>query len=153
MTLAYLPAWIIVSIIWHFRIFAGTNGGLIFVIHLLFGLSLASWSLFVAVPFGRSPQLAAVASTFCAIIFAILAQAWSTTTSGSGFVYSIFFPPGYYIFTVRAIAGFEVHQIPTNILHPDPDNGLRILPFIIAAIVSFMKFFNQTYVDIDHRCR
>ena len=136
MTLAYLPAWIIVSIIWHFRIFSGTGTGLVFVIHLLFGLSLASWSFFLAVPFGKSPQLAAVASTFCAILFAILAQAWSGTTTGAGFIYTIIFPAGYYIFVVRAIAGFELHQIPTNVLDADPDNNLRILPFIIAAIVS-----------------
>lgn len=136
MTLAYLPAWVIVSIIWHFRIFAGTNGGLVFVIHLLLGLSLASWSFFLAVPFGKSPQLAAVASTFCAILFAILAQAWSGTTNGGGFIYSIIFPAGYYIFAIRAIAGFELHQIPTNVIDPDPDNGLRLLPLIIAAIID-----------------
>ena len=136
MTLAYLPAWILVSVIWHYRIFAGTNGGLVFIIHLLMGLSLASWSFFLAVPFGKSPQLAAVASVFCCILFAILAQAWSGASSGAGFIYTIIFPAGYYIFVVRAMAGFEVHQIPTSVLKPDPDNGLRILPFIIAAIVS-----------------
>ena len=136
MSLAYLPAWVIVSIIWHFRIFSITNGGLVFVVHLLLGLSLASWSFFLAVPFGKSPQLAAVASTFCAILFAILAQAWSGTTDGAGFIYTIIFPSGFYIFAVRAIAGWELHQVPTNVLQPDPDNHLRLLPFIIAAIVS-----------------
>ena len=140
MSLAYLPAWIIVSIIWHFRIFSSTNGGLVFVVHLLLGLSLASWSFFLAVPFGKSPQLAAVASTFCAILFAILAQAWSGTKDGAGFIYTIIFPSGFYIFAVRALAGWELHQIPENILDPDPDNGLRLLPLIIAAIVGVICY-------------
>lgn len=135
-SLAYLPAWIIVAIIWHFRIFTGTNVGLVIVIHLLMGLSLASWSFFIAAPFGKSPQLAAVCSTFLAVLLAILAQAYGRASSGAAFIFSIIFPPGFYIFAIRAVAGFEVHQIPTNVLHPDPDNQLRLLPLIIAAIVS-----------------
>ncbi|OBZ68485.1 ABC transporter A family member 2 [Grifola frondosa] len=135
-SLAYLPAWIIVSIIWHFRIFSGTNVGVVIVIHLLLGLSLASWSFFVATPFGKSPQLAAVASTFLAIVFAILALVLHTASSGVAFIFTIIFPPGFYIFAIRAIAGFEVHQVPTNVLLPDPDNHLRLLPLLIAAIID-----------------
>jgi ATP-binding cassette, subfamily A (ABC1), member 3 len=134
-SLAYLPAWIIVAVIWHYRIFLGTNVGLVIVVHLLLGLSLASWSFFIASFFGKSPQLAAVSSTFLAILFAILAQAFGQASTGAAFIYSVIFPPGYYIFTIRAMAGFEVHQIPTNVLDPDPDHQLRILPLIIAAIV------------------
>jgi ATP-binding cassette subfamily A (ABC1) protein 3 len=72
-SLAYLPAWIIVSIVWHHRIFTATNVGLVIIIHLLLGFTLASWSFFIAVPFGKSPQLAAVASTFLSIMFAVVA--------------------------------------------------------------------------------
>ncbi|KAH8094651.1 P-loop containing nucleoside triphosphate hydrolase protein [Cristinia sonorae] len=136
LSLAYLPAWIIVALTWHYRIFTGTNVGLVLVIHLLLGLLLASWSFFVAVPFGKSPQLAAVASTFLAIVFAILALVFSRASTGAAFVFSLIFPPGFYIFIIRAIAGFEVNQIPTNILHPDPDNNLRILPILLAAIID-----------------
>ncbi|OCH92960.1 P-loop containing nucleoside triphosphate hydrolase protein [Obba rivulosa] len=135
-SLAYLPAWVIVSLIWHFRIFTGTNAGLVLVIHLLLGFSLASWSFFVAAPFGKSPQLAAVASTFLAIVFAILALVFSRATTGVAFIFSIIFPPGYYIFVIRAVCGWENEQIPTNILQPDPDNQLRILPLLIAAIID-----------------
>ncbi|KAI1786805.1 hypothetical protein LXA43DRAFT_1184913 [Ganoderma leucocontextum] len=111
-SLAYLPAWIIVSIIWHFRIFTATNVGLVIVVHLLLGFTLASWSFFVATPFGKSPQLAAVASTFLAIVFAILALVFSRASTGAA------------------------HQIATNVLQPDPDNSLRLLPLIIAAIIN-----------------
>ena len=37
LTAAYLPAWIIVALTWHFRIFTGTNVGLVLAVHLLFG--------------------------------------------------------------------------------------------------------------------
>ncbi|RPD82722.1 P-loop containing nucleoside triphosphate hydrolase protein [Lentinus tigrinus ALCF2SS1-7] len=135
-SLAYLPAWIIVAIIWHFRIFKATNVGLVIVIHLLLGLSLASWSFFVATPFGKSPQLAAVASTFLAIVFAILALVFGRASTGAAFVFTLIFPPGFYIFAIRAVCGWEVHQIATNVLQPDPDNALRLLPLIIAAIID-----------------
>lgn len=136
-SLAYLPAWIIVSVLWHYRIFTATNVGLVIIVHLLLGFSLASWSFFVAVPFGKSPQLAAVASTFLAIIFAIMALIFGRASTGAAFVFTIIFPPGYYVFVVRAICGFENQLLGANVLHGDPDNGLIILPLIIAAIVSF----------------
>ncbi|KAJ8507179.1 hypothetical protein ONZ45_g10435 [Pleurotus djamor] len=134
-TAAYLPAWIIVALTWHYRIFTETNAGLILVVHLLLGLSLASWTFFVAAPFGKSPQLAAVVSTFLAILLAIVALVFSRASSGAAFIFSIIFPPGYYIFAIRAICGFENHEIGTNVLEPDPDNQLRLLPLIIAAIL------------------
>ncbi|KAH7922678.1 P-loop containing nucleoside triphosphate hydrolase protein [Leucogyrophana mollusca] len=135
-SLAYLPAWIIVSILWHYRIFSATNAGLVLVVHLLLGFSLASWSFFVAAPFGKSPQLAAVASTFLAIMFAILALVFSKASTVAATIFTLIFPPGYYIFAIRAICGWENHQMPTNLLKPDPDSHLTLLPLIIAAIID-----------------
>ncbi|KAG1813914.1 uncharacterized protein BJ212DRAFT_1274572 [Suillus subaureus] len=135
-SLAYLPAWVVVSIIWHYRIFSATNVGLVLAVHLLFGFSLASWSFFIAAPFGKSPQLAAVATTFLSIIFAILALVLSRASTIVATILTIIFPPGYYVFAIRAICGWENHQIPTNILKPDPDSNLILLPLIIAAIID-----------------
>ncbi|KAI0947262.1 hypothetical protein AcV7_009727 [Taiwanofungus camphoratus] len=135
-SLAYLPAWIGVSLIWHYRIFTGTNVGLVLVIHLLLGLALASWSFFVSVPFGKSPQLAAIVSATLSIVFAILALVNKHASTTSAFFFSIFFPPGYYIFAIRAVCGFENHQIPTNMIDQDPDNQLVLLPLILAAIID-----------------
>ncbi|KIY73327.1 P-loop containing nucleoside triphosphate hydrolase protein [Cylindrobasidium torrendii FP15055 ss-10] len=98
--------------------------------------ALASWSLFVAAPFGKSPQLAAVTSTLLAIVFAIIALAFSQAGNGAAFVYTIVFPPGYYIFVIRAICGWENHLLPTEVLRGDPDNGLTVLPILIAAIID-----------------
>ncbi|KIK71569.1 hypothetical protein GYMLUDRAFT_33772 [Collybiopsis luxurians FD-317 M1] len=132
----YLPAWTIVSVIWHFRIFTMTSGGLIFIVHLLLGLIFASWSFFVAAPFGKSPQLAAVASTFLSIVFAILALVFTRASTGAAFIFSIIFPPGWYIFAIRAICGWENHLLATDILKGDPDSGLTMLPLLIAAIID-----------------
>ncbi|KAI8968791.1 hypothetical protein BD414DRAFT_541258 [Trametes punicea] len=133
---AYLPAWVNVAIIWHFRIFTATNVGLVIAIHLLLGFTLASWSFFIATPFGKSPQLAAVCSTFLAIIFAFFALVFERASTGAAFVLTLLFPPGFYTFVIRAMCGFEVHQIATSVTQPDPDNALRLLPLVIAAIID-----------------
>ena len=138
-SLAYLPAWIIVALMWHYKIFTETNGGLILVVHLLLGFSLASWSFFVAAPFGKSPQLAAVVTTFLSTLFAILALVFSRASTGAATIFTLIFPPGYYIFAIRAICGYENHLIPTNLLKSDPDDHLTLLPIMIACIVSVVS--------------
>jgi ATP-binding cassette subfamily A (ABC1) protein 3 len=104
----------------------------------LLGLSLASWSFFISAPFGKSPQLAAVASTFLGIVMAILALVYNRAGTLGAFIYSIAFPSGFYIFAIRAICGFENNQIVTNVFNPDPDDHLKLFPLIIAAIVCWL---------------
>lgn len=156
-SLVYLPAWIVVAVVWHHKIFTGTNIAYIILIHVLFGLVLASWSFFPSVPFGKSPQLAAVASTFLAIILAIFALtfAGATNSNVAAFAFTIIFPPGFYIFAVRAICGFENNQIPTNLFRGDPDNDGLLFPLIIAALVRvfsasgpYSRLTPPTQVDI-----
>jgi ATP-binding cassette, subfamily A (ABC1), member 3 len=133
MTIAYLPAWIIVAIVWHFCIFTRTSILLVLVTHILLGLSLASWSFFVATFFGNSPQLAAIATTLLAMSFAIIACVYSSAGTLVATIFSVFSPPGYYIFAIRAICGFEINLMVTDALKPDPDNGLMLFPLLIVA--------------------
>jgi hypothetical protein len=133
--LSYLPAWIIVALIWHARIFSATSAWLVLVTHVLLGLTLASHGLLIAVPFGGSPQLAAVVSTFGAIGAAILALVFSHASTGAAVIFSLILPGGFYVFAIRAICGWENHQITTNALRGDPDSGLVLLPILIAALV------------------
>ena len=60
----------------------------------------ASWSFFVSVPFGKSPHLAAVASTFLVLVFAILVLIIKSSQSGVLFIFSVLFPPSSYIFAL-----------------------------------------------------
>ncbi|KAL0575023.1 hypothetical protein V5O48_006952 [Marasmius crinis-equi] len=135
-SLSYLPAWTIVSLIWHSRIFSETSAGFVWVIHIILGLLLASYSFFVAAPFGKSPQLAAVATTLLSIVFAILALVFTRAGTGAAFIFSIIFPPGWYIFVIRAMCGWENHLQASNLLKGDPDNNLVLLPLLLAGIID-----------------
>jgi len=68
-------------------------------------------------------------------IFAILALVLKGAGNGLTFIFTIFFPSGFYIFVIRAICGFENNQIPTSVIEADPDNNLRMIVPVIAAIV------------------
>ncbi|KAG2022539.1 multidrug resistance protein 1 [Coprinopsis cinerea AmutBmut pab1-1] len=135
-SITYLPAWIIISILWRFRIWAETNVGIILLVHVLFGLSLASWSFFVAAPFGKSPQLAAVVTTFLAIILAVVALVMKSATTGTAFIFTLIFPPAFYVFATRAICGFEDQLLGANLVKRDPEFGLSLLPLVIAALID-----------------
>jgi hypothetical protein len=51
---------VVVAVIFQYFIFTGTNAGLFIILYILTGLSLASWTHLVAVPFANAPTLAAI---------------------------------------------------------------------------------------------
>jgi ATP-binding cassette subfamily A (ABC1) protein 3 len=105
-------------------------------IQILTGLSLASWSFFLATPFGKSPVLGAVLSTIISILFAILALVYGPHIGTLGaFFYTLILPSGFYIFAIRNIGAFELLQKPGNLVHPDPSDRLRLLPVVFAVFV------------------
>jgi len=122
---------------------------MILVVHLLLPLSLASWAFFVAVPFGKSPQLAAVVSTFLAILLAVIALVLEHAQDGIAIIFTLIFPPAFYIFAIRAIAGWENHLHPTNAIQGDPDNNLRLLPLLIIALVSTYLMYQHLDLRFD----
>ena len=138
------------ALVWKFRIFAGTNVGIILLTNLLLPLSLASWTFFLAAPFGKSPQLAAITSVLVPFIFAILALVLKRAGNGLTFIFTILFPSGFYIFVIRAICGFENNQIPTSVVKADPDNNLRIIFPVVAAIVSLPHPRLHAETDVYH---
>ena len=104
-------------------------------------LSLASWSFFVSVPYGKSPQLAAISTTFLSILFVILALVLSPHASnGLQMVFTLIFPPSFFVFVVSAIAGFELAEIPTSFTRPDPERGGRIGTLFLIAIIDIFLY-------------
>jgi len=103
--------------------------------------SLASWSFFVSVPFGKSPQLAAISTTFLSLLLAILALVISPRASnGLQMVFTLIFPPSFYVFVMSAIAGFEVTETPTSFTQPDPERGGRIATLFLIAIINIFLY-------------
>ena len=148
-SLTYLPGWLVVSLLWKSRIFTETNGVLVVTVHILLGLVLTSWSIAVAIPFGESPQLAAVVTTFLSIAFAVFGMIVNTSSTLVMTFISILFPPSFYIFALKAICGYENHQMSTDPLRGDPDRGIQLAPLIIVAVVSHSEYILTLYIFSD----
>jgi ATP-binding cassette subfamily A (ABC1) protein 3 len=127
----------VIAIVWKYMIFTGTHVLLILTTNVLLGLVLASHGLFISVPFGKSPQLAAVVSTLVAIASAGIVLGNQNLSSTSAIIYSLFLPGGFFMFAMHCICSWESVEIATNALKKDPGEfGARsLLPLLIIAAV------------------
>ncbi|TFK42145.1 hypothetical protein BDQ12DRAFT_703521 [Crucibulum laeve] len=135
-SLIYMPAWLAVAGMWKFKLFTGTHWALVLGVHLLLGLGLASWSLFVSAPFGKSPQLASIFTSGIAIAVAVVPVMISQPSNIVAPILSFCFPSMFYVFVIKAICGFELSLRETDLWQPDPRTGLRIAPLLAAAALG-----------------
>ncbi|KAI1786794.1 P-loop containing nucleoside triphosphate hydrolase protein [Ganoderma leucocontextum] len=136
LSLAYLPAWIIIAVIWQAKVFSGTSVGLMVAIHLLTGLSLASWAMFVMAPFGKSPTLAAIVSTVLTLVLVVIAMVYTTVPTFTASIITLVFPPFFYPVAIRCVSGFEVNLVPTSAILADPEYGLTLWPLLLATLIG-----------------
>ncbi|KAL1409650.1 hypothetical protein Q8F55_003646 [Vanrija albida] len=136
---AYLAAWIIMAATYQTQIFKHTNMGLFIVVFVITGLSLASWTFLVAVPFGKAPTLAAVTATFGAILTAIVGQIIGSKAA-TQLVFALIFPPTFFVFTLKGMASFELAKRALSITRRSPSRDAPILALLIIAIVDIFLF-------------
>ncbi|KAJ6506502.1 hypothetical protein C8R45DRAFT_969874, partial [Mycena sanguinolenta] len=144
-SLTYLPSWVILSVISHLKTWPHTNFWLLLLINVLCGLSLASWAMFVAVPFGKS-QLAAIVSAFLALILSVIVVQTRIEGTTACAVLTVVFPPMFYMFAVRTIDGFEGASIHTDATQPDPQGGLTLLPLLVIAVINVFLYPYLTFL-------
>ena len=107
---------------------------------------MASYSLFLALPFAKSPTLAAVVSTFMTIMLAIVGLVFAShrgCTTVTASIFTLLFPPGFYIFVIRSISGWELALSGAKIgvkeaSQRDPSDHLRIDALLAVGVVSLV---------------
>ncbi|KAG8692486.1 hypothetical protein FRC09_011165, partial [Ceratobasidium sp. 395] len=145
-SLAYLPAWISTAVIWQYRVFSQTSVGLMIAIHVIAGFSLASFSLFVCIPFRKSPQLAAIGTTFLSILLSILALFIPMNPATAAF-YTLVFPPGFFVFAIKVVSRFERSYQGAQIAGIHGGLNGQILGFVIGvAIVNIFLWLIIAWV-------
>jgi ATP-binding cassette subfamily A (ABC1) protein 3 len=95
--------------------------------------------MLVAAPFGKSPQLAAIASTFLAILLAIVALVVKGGPSLSP-VLTLFFPPMFFVFSIIGLCGYEHNDVAPIISKPDPRDGNRISALLVIALIDVFLY-------------
>lgn len=95
--------------------------------------------MLVASPFQKSPQLAAIASTFLAILLAIVAL---VLKGGPGLspILTFFFPPMFYVFASLGIAGYEHFDRSPELGKADPRDGNNVGALMIVALVDIFLY-------------
>ncbi|KAG9080565.1 hypothetical protein FRC06_006412, partial [Ceratobasidium sp. 370] len=131
----YLPAWVSTAIVWQYRVFSQTSVGLIIAIHVIAGFSLASFSLVVCMPFRKSPQLAAIGTTFFSILCSIIALFIPMNPATTG-LYTLIFPPGFLIFAVKAVSRSEQNLQGARVAIARGGPEGQILGSVIAVAVA-----------------
>ncbi|CAA7265338.1 unnamed protein product [Cyclocybe aegerita] len=134
-SLLYFPTWLILAGIWKSLLFTQTSVGLLILIHLITGFGLASTSLFISVPFSKSPQLAAVIATGLSIAVGVAPMMLYDIGTFIPGVLS-FFPSMFYLFSLKALSGFEIEGRAPKLSEPDPNHGLALQPMIIGALIG-----------------
>ena len=137
----YFPSWIIAAAIVNDLVFPATSFGLVFIVHLLAGLSLASWSILGGSLF-RKAQLSGITVTLVSIILAIIAQVVAPQSSGAVAILSLLFPSMNYTFIIIYMARWERQLLPSNFAKGAPDSpwqvpGFVFLIFLIIQIVVY----------------
>jgi hypothetical protein len=127
-----------VGVLWSFKIFTFTSHGIVVGIHILLGLSLASWSCLFTIPFGKSPRSAAIVCVICCFI-AVIVTTFTVNDAFKGdvipFIISFLVPPTFYVLSLTAITQFEEIQQPALVSQPDPTFNIRLSAPIGGAIV------------------
>ncbi|KAK9473660.1 uncharacterized protein V1510DRAFT_413533 [Dipodascopsis tothii] len=105
----YVAGWAVVGLAVAMTMFYTSNHGVVIVYHILSGLSLVSFSLFLAVPF-RHTQLAGIAGTGVCILLAIMTLVQSHAPDApraAPVLLGLFFPPMNYVYYIQTNARFE----------------------------------------------
>lgn len=147
-SLIHLPSWIIVAVIWSFQLFPNTNVGIMLLVHVLYGLSLVSWAIFVAVPFKKSPYIPGLIAVVVAIAMnAVTLAGIKNPTNGIVFIFSLIFPASSYMYSVRVLAWFDSKGLGTPIATSiraasgsgdDPAISL-IVPVVASAVRTYIR--------------
>ncbi|KAK3699031.1 hypothetical protein LTR37_016635 [Vermiconidia calcicola] len=102
----YLPGWLSIGAIVSQLIFTRTSAAIVIPFHLLIGLSLTGYALFVGSWFKKA-QLSGITGLIIALALAVVAQ-FAPRTSTSIAALSVIFPPATYTFWAIQVAEWEV---------------------------------------------
>jgi hypothetical protein len=102
-SLIFLPGWIVLAIILQRGVFTNTSLGVLLILNLLTGFSLASFSLFGAA-FFKKAQLSGGSITIIALLLAVLAQVYTSVSTGAVVIFSLLFPPMNYTYFIILMA-------------------------------------------------
>lgn len=138
---AYLPAWFVMGGSLSATLWTTSNKALCIFAHVLPGLAMASWSLFVATFFARA-NVSSIITTALAILMAIVALITKHIGEGGGIVIGLLFPSASFVYEFIAISAYEHQGMPAKVTtsHDGINRGPSVLGQIIVQVVGIFLF-------------
>ena len=139
--LVYGPAWVITGAILKIGAFSRTSMGITIATQVLMGLSLSSFSIFIASFFKRA-QLSGISALILCLLLGVITQFTTTTRDGAVIILSLFFPPMNYVYLIIFMARWESQNQPTDLVRAAPDSpwtvpGMVFWLFLIVQILLY----------------
>lgn len=138
---AYLLAWFVMGASLSATLWTTSNKALCIFAHVLPGLAMASWSLFVATFFARA-NVSSIITTAIAILFAIVALITKHIGEGGGIVIGLLFPSASFVYEFIAISAYEHEGLPADITasHDGINKGPSILGQVIVQLIGIFLY-------------
>ncbi|KAK9369798.1 hypothetical protein V1509DRAFT_652144 [Lipomyces kononenkoae] len=146
-SVVYTPGWVIGVVAVWLTTFTDTNYGLLLVYHLLIGLALVSWSIFLS-SFFKKAQLSGVLSAGFSMVLCVMVVVQYATIGFNRavtIILSFIFPPMNYTYYIQTNAKWQKEQMALNILQDAPDGGIAAGILWIAAIFQIFAFLGLAY--------
>ena len=151
-SIMFVPGWIILAIILKVGVFARTSGGIVIITHVLTGLSLASWGLFIGA-FFRKAQLSGITAIILSLVLGVIAQVFDLIGNGAVLICSLLFPSMNYVWFMIYMARWESQDTATNLLQAAPENpwtvnGIVLWVFLIIQILVYpvLAFYLERFL-------
>ncbi|GAB7358743.1 hypothetical protein MBLNU230_g3972t1 [Neophaeotheca triangularis] len=130
----YLPGWIGMGVIVWALIFRSTAASIVIPFHILLGLSLTGYAIFLG-SFFRKSQLSGTTAMLLALILAVIAQFVPRTAISMG-VLSCLFPPFAYTAFMIQLATWEVQLRAANLYQIPPFLGIQIPGYLFFVFMA-----------------
>lgn len=140
-TVAYLPGWIIASVVCRIMIWKNTSYGIMIVFFILSGIAITSMSLLGA-SFFKKAQLSGVVTVVVWIALGIVAQVLTSHGTPAVAVLSLLFTPCTFVFFITYIARYEQEGNATNLVRAPPNSpwnlpGIVLWVFLIIQVLVY----------------
>lgn len=134
-TLANVPSFLIMAIIYRAATFKFTPWAYFIVMYLVLGISLASWTFFVVVPFAKKPTLAAIGAVGCSVVGGVMGMLVKSHAALQC-IFTIVFPSSLVVFTHRIAASYEIVRQPLSWTKKSPNGDAPVVALVALGIVN-----------------
>lgn len=142
----YLLGWILLPVCFNQVVYEDISLGILIGFHILSGLSLVSYSLFMGSFFSKS-HISGIVSSGITVVLAIFVTVQTQVASdpayqlGAIYVLSFLFPSCNYSYFLSTISRFQQVPVAGNMVNAAPDSDIRLVIFFVAAIIQIFAYF------------